>query len=569
MLSIYLICVVFSVALCFWYFLVDVRRSIVQNIMLLVLAVANLGYLFQFLATDRTGLLFSVRIIYIGGCFLPILFFMTVCEMCHFKLKSPLPAILVGIQTALFAATCTIGYCGLFYKSAEYVQENGVGHLIKEYGPLHILHPITLYAYMIASLTIGIYTCIARKKIGRRSIILMLFASSFASLSYIIQKSMHLQYDFTPIIYIVMITSVIIPIYRSDLFDVVNNEVVIKKQLSQIGFLTFDTKMRFMGGNSYAGNLAGELRNAAIGDRLEHIPAEFGATIDKVRIFLEEQSNSRSFCRVEGETLKIKGRTFETSIHSLQNHSRRCIGAVLEIRDITEHTRMLELTSRYNEQLETEVEEKTSQIRSIQEKTILGMAQMVESRDLSTGGHIKRTSAVVEIFSRKLLEADIGLSKHFLRLVVRSAPMHDLGKIGVDDAILRKQGRFTDEEYEKMKMHSEIGGKMVTDILSDVEERDFVKVAFNVANFHHEKVNGTGYPLGLTGDEIPIEARIMALADVFDALVSKRCYKDSFSYDKAFSIIEQDAGSHFDAKLAPIFLSCRQELEDYYNSTDH
>lgn len=146
--------------------------------------------------------------------------------------------------------------------------------------------------------------------------------------------------------------------------------------------------------------------------------------------------------------------------------------------------------------------------------------------------------------------------------------MHDLGKIGVDDSILCKKGKFTDDEYEQMKKHAEIGGKMVKDILTGVEEEEFVRVAENVAHYHHEKVNGKGYPMGLTGEQIPIEARIMALADVFDALVSKRCYKEAFTYDKAFSIIKEDSGSHFDPILAAIFCTCRPELEAYYDNCD-
>ena len=146
---------------------------------------------------------------------------------------------------------------------------------------------------------------------------------------------------------------------------------------------------------------------------------------------------------------------------------------------------MMELKERYNEELTQEVNEKTKKIRTIQERTILAMAQMVESRDLSTGGHIKRTSDVVRIFSKKLLKSDLGLEERFLNLVVRSAPMHDLGKIGVDDAILRKQGKFTEKEYAQMKTHTEIGGKMVTDILTGVEEEEFVEIAHNVANYHH------------------------------------------------------------------------------------
>lgn len=242
------------------------------------------------------------------------------------------------------------------------------------------------------------------------------------------------------------------------------------------------------------------------------------------------------------------------------------IGKVFVITDDTEHYKALALYENYNEELTKQVEEKTKRIREIQNKTILGMAQVIESRDLNTGGHVKRTSDVVKIFSSKLLDSDLGLSKEFLEFVIRSAPMHDLGKIGVDDAILRKQGKFTDEEYEIMKKHSEIGASMIDAILTGVEDEEFVKIALNIAHYHHEKVNGKGYPEGLNGEEIPMEARIMALADVFDALVSKRCYKEAFSYDKAFEIIKNDAGTHFDIALANIFIQCREELEAYYEA---
>ena len=251
-------------------------------------------------------------------------------------------------------------------------------------------------------------------------------------------------------------------------------------------------------------------------------------------------------------------------IHTLQNYYGKRSGFVVELRDETEHYQVLELFEHYNQKLTEEVDAKTQQIASIQEKIILGMAQIIESRDLSTGGHIKRTSTVVRIFADELLKADLGFDPVFLHLVVRSAPMHDLGKIGVDDAVLRKQGKFTPEEYAKMKEHPAIGARIVKEVLTDVEAPDFVAVAVNVAHYHHEKMDGTGYPCGLKGTEIPVEARIMALADVFDALVSKRCYKEAFSFDEAFSIIVQDTGTHFDPDLASVFLRCRPQLEHFY-----
>jgi len=235
--------------------------------------------------------------------------------------------------------------------------------------------------------------------------------------------------------------------------------------------------------------------------------------------------------------------------------------------DIVSNDSFGTLAYTFNE-MTSALDEKTRKILEIQNSVIRGMAVMVESRDNSTGGHINRTSDCVKVFVKELKKSEdyANLSDAFCESVVKAAPMHDLGKIAVDDAILRKPGRFTDEEYEIMKKHSAEGARIVENVLREVDNLDFKNIAVNVAHYHHEKWDGNGYPEKIAGEQIPLESRIMALADVFDALVSKRCYKDSFSYDRAFQIIQESLGSHFDPKLGAIFVGCRKELEALYNS---
>ena len=146
--------------------------------------------------------------------------------------------------------------------------------------------------------------------------------------------------------------------------------------------------------------------------------------------------------------------------------------------------------------------------------------------------------------------------------------MHDLGKIAVDDAILRKPGRFTPEEYEKMKTHAAEGARIVHEILKGTSDFEFHILAENVAHYHHERWDGSGYPDGLKGTEIPFEARIMAVADVYDALVSKRVYKEKMSFKDADAIIMEGMGKHFDLRLKPIYAAARPKLEKYYSSID-
>lgn len=228
-----------------------------------------------------------------------------------------------------------------------------------------------------------------------------------------------------------------------------------------------------------------------------------------------------------------------------------------------------DLADNYND-MALSLSEKTRKILAIQDSIIRGMAVMVEQRDNSTGGHINRTSDCVRVFMNHIKDNKrYDFSPSFCAAVIKAAPMHDLGKIAVDDAVLRKPGRFTDEEYQIMKGHAAAGQTIVDSVLCEVDDQEFKDVARHVAHYHHEKWNGTGYPEGLSGQDIPIEARIMALADVFDALVSKRCYKDSMSYDKAFQIIKEDLGSHFDPELGALFLECRSELIELYESYDN
>jgi HD-GYP domain-containing protein (c-di-GMP phosphodiesterase class II) len=144
--------------------------------------------------------------------------------------------------------------------------------------------------------------------------------------------------------------------------------------------------------------------------------------------------------------------------------------------------------------------------------------------------------------------------------------MHDLGKIAVDDAILRKPGRFTPEEFEQMKTHAAKGAEMIQQVLEGTDDEDFKRIAENVAHYHHERMDGTGYPEGLKDSDIPLEARIMAIVDVYDALVSKRCYKESMSFEQAFTIIDEGMGKQFDPELRESFYDARPGLERYYSA---
>lgn len=566
MTAFYLICIFISIAIYIWMFITDVKKSLSQNIMMILMILSNIGYFSLSISTDLSSANISNKIAYLGGCFLPLAYFFTVCEVCHVNLKKRIMFVLTFIQCLVFFCVCTIGYSDIYYKNVSFDSLAGTGYLVREYGPTHILHPLTLVLLLAAAIGVTAWTCFSKKMTNRKELIKMMIFASISVSCYIFQKILKINFDIAPISYLFLMYGSLAPIYHSNLYTVYENSDIIHEQINRVGFITFNKKLNYMGANECALKIFEELQDCQVGYSIKNASDKLKELLSYVNDFSDKLPDSHSHHHTDEIKFSVNDRIFDMEIHTLNNFAKRCVGFIVELEDETDHYEMIELTESYNEKLTKEVEEKTVKIRQIQSSIVLGMAQMVESRDLSTGGHIKRTSDVVKIFAKRLIKENYGLDERFLKLVIRSAPMHDLGKIGVDDAVLRKQGKFTDEEYEKMKTHAQIGGKMVKEILSEVEDEDFVRVAFNVANYHHEKVNGKGYPTGISGDDIPIEARIMALADVFDALVSKRCYKDAFSYDKAFFIIESDAGIHFDKELAGIFIKCRKELEDYYNS---
>ena len=217
------------------------------------------------------------------------------------------------------------------------------------------------------------------------------------------------------------------------------------------------------------------------------------------------------------------------------------------------------------------LEKAAERITLMQDEIIINFAQMVEARDNSTGNHIKKTAHYVEAIAKELQRegkfSDV-LDDAYISKLKRSAPLHDIGKIAVSDLILNKPGKLTDEEFDIMKSHTTEGCNILTKIeenASDSMDDDYLKEAIEMAHYHHEKWDGTGYPTKIKGEKIPLSARIMAVADVFDALVAERIYKKPFPYEKAMSIITEGAGKHFDPVVVEAF--CRISEELYKNRT--
>lgn len=220
-----------------------------------------------------------------------------------------------------------------------------------------------------------------------------------------------------------------------------------------------------------------------------------------------------------------------------------------------------------NLKLEEKVEEQVKEIAESKYATISAIAKIAESRDHEIGNHIERVKAFCKILAEKLaLESEYKdyITPKYIDNITHASLLHDIGKIGISDSILKKKGKLSYEEFEIMKKHTNIGAETLSDIIIQYPQNCFLKMGLSIARSHHEKWDGSGYPDGLKGDEIPLSARIMAVVDVYDALRSKRCYKEPFTHEYSLSIIEEGSGKHFDPQIAYAFIKFGDELSKLY-----
>ena len=213
--------------------------------------------------------------------------------------------------------------------------------------------------------------------------------------------------------------------------------------------------------------------------------------------------------------------------------------------------------------IQAELVANQQQMSRMQSHIISGLSNLIENRDIETGEHVVRTGVYVRTLAECAARDGVYASEldaHFIDKMQLLAPMHDIGKVVVSDSILKKPGRLTPAEFEIMKKHAAAGGAVVREVLGGVADEEYISFAADIATYHHEWWNGLGYPSGLAGAEIPLCARIMAIADVFDALVSERCYKAPIDREAAFAVIRAEAGTHFDPRLVEVFLRHKDEF---------
>ena len=534
------------------------------TLVFILVPVICVGYALLAHATVLPEALAANRVIYMGGCFLQLIVLLAICTLCHITLGKAgrfLKTLAYAASAAVYVFVLNPMRSGDFYTAVDLEIRDGLPVLVKEYGWMHTVFQVLVLFYYILSISLIVYCFIRKNQISRKILGLLFFPESLAVIVFFLGRKLIGDVDLLPAVYVIAQVNYLIIVSRVSLYDVTDTAIDSLVRNGDTGFISIDFGNRYLGSNETAKEIFPILRKLTV-DLSVRRRKSFA---DLVTPWLENYRQDRAQNTASYET---GDRIYQVTVSPLYN-GRREKGYQLTVTDNTRDQRYIRLIQGYNDRLQEEVDRKTAHIREMHDNLILGMATMVESRDNSTGGHIRRTSEGVKILLGEMSEQDFPeLTKEFRRKLIKAAPMHDLGKIAVDDAILRKPGRFTPEEYEKMKEHAAAGSRIVHEILKDTDDEEFHVIAESVAQFHHERWDGSGYPDGLKGEEIPLEARIMAVADVYDALVSKRVYKESMSFEKADAIMMEGMGTQFAPEMKDVYCRARPKLEAYYREQE-
>lgn len=528
--------------------------------MFLLMVLSSLGYLTSALSTTTSEAVLANKIIYLGGCFVPPVLFFSICAVCNLKIKGWCKNLLYIFSLFVYFMVLSTGFSEIYYKkNFTLTSIYGCSVLGYEYGPGHFTFYIIIYGYIIMGVLTLIYSLHKKHTVSKKSVFTLLMLEIVNILLFIISRVLDFPFEIMPAMY-VLDGWILLYIHRRtsmyNIKDCVNSSL--EKQ-DTYGYIVFDNKKNYLGCNSVAEKIVPDLKKCVVDSQVDDLP--------KMKILLNWIKDYTKRC-TNDFNYEYEDKHYECVIERIWYKEKAC-GYIIELHEETEKWKYLDLMSSHNFNLEERIRDKIQHIQNIQSQILLGIASVVENRDDSTGGHIKRTSDVIKILVDVIREKDIlRLKDEFCEDLIKAAPMHDLGKIGIDDKILRKPGRLTEEEFVIMQSHVIKSAQLVEKILGGVEEEHFVNVAINVAKHHHEKWNGMGYPDKLKGEDIPLESRIMAIADVYDALVSKRCYKEPMSFEQAYTVMIESMGSHFDPKLEEVFILSREKLEEYYSSED-
>lgn len=526
--------------------------------------ISILSHLAVAVSSNVEEAILATKLIYFTVLFNILFVILTILGLCHLHLPKAIRGSLVGLTVLFYLPVLSIGHNDMFYEKVGFTTRNGISFLTeKEYGVWHDILYSWIFICFLICLVALIYSLIKKNDVSHRVIYMLFIPVVLSMVTFFIGRTFLEEIELAAASYVLAQFIYLLIVHRLELYDINESALESLVQKGNTAFISLDFRLRYLGCNETAKQWFPFLSELHVDKPVKDNPKCQATILSWIRDFNEgkiDDENHIHYHLEDGERI----------VHVDVNHlydGKKKRGYQLFITDDTTDVKNIEFQEKFNTVLRFEVDQKTERIMQMNDHLLVSMATMVESRDPFTGGHIKRTSEGVRMIIEEMKkDAALNLSKKFCHSVVKAAPMHDIGKIAVPDAVLLKPGRYEPEEYEIMKSHSAEGAKVVHEILKDTDDEEFRRIAVNVAHFHHERWDGKGYPEKRAEHDIPLEARIMAIADVYDALVSKRVYKEKMPFEKADAIILEGMGTQFDPALEKYYRAARPNFEAYYAS---
>ncbi len=514
-----------------------------------LMGIISFGYWFLIQSKDLNSACLSQKMIYIGSSNIFYCMLRFYAAYCNISIKKIIQRILVIANICVMLLAVTFDKHKLFYKSVKLsVNIDGATKLVKEYGPAHSVFAVLMAGYVTSIMIMCIinFRHSKTKRSKKNTLILFLVVLS-PTVMYICDRVYRPDFYLVPYGIIISQILTLDLVYELGIYDFNNTAQEYAYDALDDAVLTIDNFYHFKGCNNKAKELFPSLKTITIDDGI--------GSIDNILFEIIVNHNINDFT--------LNDRIYYPEIKKIKNRDK-IMGFVIWFYDVTAEREKTELLKNYQKDLEHEVMIKTAKLQEVQEKVILGFANVIESRDNITGGHIKRTSTYINILIEGLVSENIYtdiLTPSYIAHIKLAAPLHDIGKIAVPDIILNKKGRFNLEEFKIMKNHTTLGARIIDETLSGLDDLEYYHLARELALYHHERWDGSGYPEGLKGLDIPLCARIMAVVDVFDALVSERPYKQAYPVSTVYKIIENESGKQFDPTLVECFVKVRRKIE--------
>jgi len=506
---------------------VSFQRISRLQILMMILCTSTLlnfsGYLFELMADCKEAAILGTTVAYMGKPFSLLSSFLFVAEYCGRRIPKRWTVALTVYLAAFPVIVATNRYHHLYYSTVNFDRSRILSPLILGHGPLYFVYIGTTVTYLVACLYIALMELRASKDKNHRSNIFILMGLVVSSMAgyLLFLTGITKGYDATMAGSFIGVILLLVLFFKGRIFDALTlaKEQALKDSIS--GLLVFDTRDRKVYSNTFINVLMAK-----------------GLTLSEMKNI------------PQGKSLLMRdSRVYEAVKNTIVNGGR-CFGETIELTDITEKYN-------YSARLEKDVEERTKELRRIQHTVLGSFAGIVEARDSSTGDHIRRIANYVQTTAESLRSKGIYtdvLTDEYITRLVDVSPLHDIGKIAIPDNVLQKPGKLTVEEFEIIKTHAQKGADIIDECLRGVESEEYVLMAEQVAKSHHECWDGTGYPEGLSGEKIPLSARMVSVADVYDAVRSERCYKPAMSAQEAQKLIADWSGTHFDPLVAQAFL---------------